>query len=110
MPITSGGGFMCTRDLARYGQLFCRRGVGIDGSLVGSGAFLDQTRRPPQASKADLEINTGVLSNPGGWYHNAMQSNGKYVGHGGKRLPSLARLWLLPAAIAIPASVLTPLM
>ena len=41
---------LCARDLARYGQLFVRRGVGGDGSVVGSGAFLDETRRPIYSS------------------------------------------------------------
>jgi CubicO group peptidase (beta-lactamase class C family) len=80
VPILSGGGFMTTRDLARYGQLFCRRGAGVDGSVVGSGAFLDETRNPPLSMQDVFE---GGAVKVAGWYHNQMQSNGKYVGHGG---------------------------
>ena len=80
VPITSGGGFMTNRDLARYGQLLVRRGVGVDGSIVGSGAFLDESRTPPPAMQDVFE---GGTSKTTGWYHNQMQSNGKCVGHGG---------------------------
>jgi CubicO group peptidase (beta-lactamase class C family) len=80
VPITSGGGFMTNRDLARYGQLLCRRGVGVDGSIVGSGPFLDESRKPPPSMQDVFE---GGAVKVDGWYHNQMQSNGKYIGHGG---------------------------
>ena len=80
VPITSGGGFMTNRDLARYGQLLCRRGVGVDGSIVGSGAFLDESRKPPPSTEDVFEGGTNKTT---GWYHNQMMSNGRYIGHGG---------------------------
>ena len=72
VPITSGGGFLCARDLARYGQLFVRRGVGVDGSVVGSGAFLDETRRPPAHAVA---ADTTHLSAPTAWCASAFSSD-----------------------------------
>jgi CubicO group peptidase (beta-lactamase class C family) len=70
VPMTSGGGFMTTRDLARLGLLFARHGVGVSGEQVGSIEFLDATRKQPQ-------IPTPV------WYQNQMMTNGQWVGHGG---------------------------
>ncbi|MCZ6884994.1 MAG: serine hydrolase, partial [Alphaproteobacteria bacterium] len=44
MPILDGGASMTARDLARYGQIFVRGGVGINGEAVGSRAFIDEAR------------------------------------------------------------------
>ncbi|MBS37559.1 MAG: serine hydrolase [Thiotrichales bacterium] len=42
-PNLNGGCSLTARDLARYGLLFTRRGVGIDGQRVGNEAFLMTT-------------------------------------------------------------------
>ena len=39
-PNLNGGCSLTARDLARYGQIFARRGLGVDGQRVGSEAFL----------------------------------------------------------------------
>ena len=73
-PIFSGGICLTARDLCRYGALFARQGRGIDGSPLGSAAFLDATRRggvPMPAPRAHLR------------YSNQTNTDGAWVGHGG---------------------------
>ena len=75
VPILSSGGSMTARDLARYGLLFARRGVGVQGDAVGSEAFLTRT-----------------LGEGGTWldqqgkgrrYHNKFFTDGTVLAHSG---------------------------
>ena len=74
-PWASGGGCLTARDLARYGLLFTRRGAGIDGSQIGSAAFIEKTRsNPGKPMPAPREFVS---------YSNQMNTNGRWIGHGG---------------------------
>lgn len=74
-PWASGGGCLTTRDLARYGLLFTRGGVGVDGSSVGSTGFIEKTRsHPGKPMPAPREFVS---------YSNQMNTDGRWVGHGG---------------------------
>ena len=75
MPIVDGGGSMTARDLARYGQLFVRGGTGINGSAVGDPGFIDEARTAMAKHFAA----------PRDWirYCNHLQTNGRWIGHGG---------------------------
>lgn len=44
-PTLDGGVCLTTRDLARYFSIFARRGRGVDGKMIGSEAFIEQTLR-----------------------------------------------------------------
>lgn len=72
-PVLSGGGALTTRDLARYGLLFARAGVGVNGKRVGSNAFINAAR-----SGQGTAVGT-----PLDWlrYSNQLFTNGKWVGH-----------------------------
>ena len=72
MPTLSGGIALTARDLARYGMLFARGGAGINGTVVGSTAFLAAAR-----------TNRGTTRPDGFHYSNQLVSNGRWVGHGG---------------------------
>lgn len=79
-PVIAGGASMTARDLARYGLLFARGGVGVEGQAVGRARFIDETRN-----------GRGTLAN--GWgaagrgesvrYSNHMFTNGRWLGHAG---------------------------
>lgn len=71
-PIVDGGIALTARDLARYGLLFVNGGVGVNGRVVGSKAFLDAAR-----------TNRGTKRLDGFHYSNQLVSNGRWVGHGG---------------------------
>ena len=75
MPIVDGGGSMTARDLARYGQMFVRGGTGVNGAVVGDPAFIDEART---AEAKHFPV-------PRDWirYCNHLQTNGRWVGHGG---------------------------
>ncbi len=75
VPVLSGGGAMTARDLARFGLVFARRGIGVDGKAVGDPAFIEATR-----------------SGRGTWLHGPREdwrysnhsfTNGRWIGHGG---------------------------
>ncbi|MBT4890321.1 MAG: serine hydrolase [Rhodospirillales bacterium] len=73
-PWMSGGGSLTARDLARYGSLFVRRGVGVNGRQVGNADFIEAT------------LKQGVtMANPRDWikYSNQTNTNGRWMGHGG---------------------------
>jgi len=74
VPVLSGGGVMSARDLARYGLLLARGGIGVDGSRQGSARFL-----------ADTMSGAGTLygGSPSSRYRNHLMSNGTWVGHPG---------------------------
>ena len=75
VPVIAGGVSLTARDLARYGSLFVRGGIGVNGEVVGSAAFLERTRsepgRPRYEGRDDFT------------YHNQLVTNGRWVGHGG---------------------------
>ncbi len=75
VPVLSGGGLMTTRDMARYGLLFARGGVGVDGTPVGDTGFIETTRHDRGT----------FLEGPrkGQRYSNQMYTNGTWIGHGG---------------------------
>lgn len=74
VPVTNSGVCLTARDLARYGAIFARRGMGVDGRRVGSAAFIERSL-------------TGGLPLPEGRkglrYCNHMNTNGRWIGHGG---------------------------
>jgi CubicO group peptidase (beta-lactamase class C family) len=73
-PSFSGGICLTARDLCRYGAVFARRGLGVDGRPFGSAAFLDRT------------LEGGVtMPPPRGHlrYSNQTNTDGVWVGHGG---------------------------
>jgi CubicO group peptidase (beta-lactamase class C family) len=75
VPVVDGGGCLAARDLARYGLLLARRGVGVGGRRVGSAAFIERSRREPGPP----------MPPPREWlrYSNQLQTDGEWVGHGG---------------------------
>ncbi len=73
-PAISGGGSMTARDLARFGALFVRRGMGVDGNRVGSAAFIEDS---PNRGVPLLPPREHLR------YSNALNTNGRWVGHGG---------------------------
>lgn len=75
VPVLSGGGAMTARDMARYGLLFARRGIGIHGDPIGHGPFIEETRN---GRGTFLEG-----SREGQRYSNQMFTNGTWIGHGG---------------------------
>jgi len=80
-PFAGGGLHMTLRDLARYGLLLARGGVGVDNSRadgparVGSPAFRDATR-------AEYAAGTPSLLGRGN-YRNFVETNGTWLGHNG---------------------------
>lgn len=75
VPQLNGSGCLTARDLARYGQLFARRGVGVDGQRVGGAAFIEATRSGRGTRYEGPR--EGIR------YSNHMASGGRWVGHGG---------------------------
>jgi CubicO group peptidase (beta-lactamase class C family) len=75
MPILDGGASMTARDLARYGQIFVRGGLGINGEAVGSATFIDEARTAEAKH----------FPAPRDWlrYCLHLQTTGRWVGHGG---------------------------
>jgi CubicO group peptidase (beta-lactamase class C family) len=75
VPMLNGSGCLSARDLARYGQLFARGGIGVHGEAVGSKAFIDATRADRgtcyEGARAGIR------------YSNHMATKGRWVGHGG---------------------------
>jgi CubicO group peptidase (beta-lactamase class C family) len=71
----NGGICMTARDLARYGLIFARGGIGVHGETIGSGAFIEATRagRGPRYPAPQDDM----------YYCNQMRSNGRWIGHGG---------------------------
>ncbi|MEX2650726.1 MAG: serine hydrolase [Alphaproteobacteria bacterium] len=75
VPQVNGSGCLTARDLARYGQLFVRRGVGIGGERVGSRDFIEATRSGRGTRYAPPR--EGIR------YSNHTATAGRWVGHGG---------------------------
>ena len=75
VPNLNGGISMSARDLARYGLIFARGGLGIHKEAVGSRSFIEATRAqtgPRYPAPADHIT-----------YGNQMRTNGRWIGHGG---------------------------
>jgi CubicO group peptidase (beta-lactamase class C family) len=73
-PIVNGGIALSARDLCRYGLLLARGGVGVDGRMVGSPAFLQATLKggvPMPSPRSSLR------------YSNQTNTDGRWIGHGG---------------------------
>ena len=75
VPQLNGSGCLSARDLARYGLLFARGGVGVNGESVGSQPFIATTRsgRGTRYEGAREGIR----------YSNHTATGGRWVGHGG---------------------------
>ena len=75
VPNTNGGICMATRDLARYGLIFVREGLGMRGNKVGSAGFIQAVRQrkgpayPPPFSLL--------------YHRNHQRTDGRWIGHGG---------------------------
>ena len=74
IPQIAGGACMTARDMARYGLLFARKGKGVNGEIVGSAKFIEETRS-----------GRGTVGAKGQYYgySNATFTNGRWLGHGG---------------------------
>ena len=73
-PCLNGGLCLTARDLARYGLLLARGGIGVAGQEVGSPAFLQATLAggvPMPAPRDHLR------------YSNQTNTDGRWIGHGG---------------------------
>lgn len=73
-PALNGGICLTARDMARYGAVMARMGMGVDGKAFGSAAFLTKTLAggiPMPAPRAHLR------------YSNQTNTNGTWLGHGG---------------------------
>ena len=73
-PCLNGGLCLTARDLARYGLLLARGGIGVAGQKVGSPAFLQATLTGGVAMPAPR----GHLR-----YSNQTNTDGRWIGHGG---------------------------
>ncbi|WP_271574539.1 serine hydrolase domain-containing protein [Bradyrhizobium sp. CCBAU 11361] len=73
-PAVCGGMCLTARDLARYGSIFMRRGMGIDGLHIGSGPFIDASLQGGTAAAPPRE---------GLRYCNHTFTDGRWIGHGG---------------------------
>ncbi|MSP82692.1 MAG: hypothetical protein EXQ94_07120 [Alphaproteobacteria bacterium] len=73
-PTLEGGVCITARDLARYGALFARKGMGVDGRTVGSRAFIEGSL----ASGVKLAPPRDHLR-----YSNQLNTDGRWIGHGG---------------------------
>ena len=75
VPNLNGGVCMSARDLARYGQIFVRGGVGVDGRRVGGRNFIAKTLECRGTRYAQPESHI--------YYCNQLRTNGRWLGHGG---------------------------
>lgn len=74
-PILNGGCSLTARDLARYGGIFARNGVGVEGQIVGSREFLRDAIESPSKHRGP----------PRDWqrYRGQLIVIDRSVGHGG---------------------------
>ncbi len=73
-PVIDGGGCLTLRDLIRYGSIFAREGMGINGKRVGSAAFMEKTVREGTGWSRPDDVYR---------YSNQSETDGKWIGHGG---------------------------
>jgi CubicO group peptidase (beta-lactamase class C family) len=74
LPALSGGGCLSPRDLARFGLLIARGGVGVDGARVGDLDFLHGAMRRDAPA---------IPGRPGQRYSRHLMTDGRWVGHAG---------------------------
>tara|TARA_Y100001960_G_scaffold333606_1_gene439650 strand:- start:516 stop:1712 length:1197 start_codon:yes stop_codon:yes gene_type:complete len=74
IPQFAGGGCMTARDMARYGLLFARSGLGVNGVSVGSASFIQETRNGRGTKGGQHRYYR---------YSNSTFTNGRWLGHGG---------------------------
>ena len=74
-PVVDGGVCLNARDLARFGQLFVRRGTGVKGRNVGNADFIEQSLKHPGPS---LPPPKDICR-----YSNQTMTNDVWIGHGG---------------------------
>jgi len=74
-PAFSGGGCLSARDLARFGQIFARKGRDLRGNPLANQDFLETS----------LQRSAPKLSNPRDWlqYSNHLMTDGRLLGHAG---------------------------
>ena len=74
-PAFSGGGCMSARDLARFGLLFARDGLDIQGLEFANSSFISES----------LSRSAPSLSQPKEWlrYSNHLMTDGRVMGHAG---------------------------
>jgi CubicO group peptidase (beta-lactamase class C family) len=73
-PALNGGICLSARDMARYGAVIARMGMGVDGRAIGSASFIKMTLAggiPMPAPRAHLR------------YSNQTNTDGTWLGHGG---------------------------
>ena len=75
MPWMSSGGSLISRDLARFGLLFFRKGKGANQNNVGSSEFIDLTIRNPGPQRPQPEDFIR--------YSNQTMTSSDWIGHGG---------------------------
>jgi len=75
VPNANGGACLSARDLARFGLIFTRQCIGVNGERVGSHAFTNAARRctGPTYPPPDSHIH----------YGNQLETDGRWIGHGG---------------------------
>jgi CubicO group peptidase (beta-lactamase class C family) len=74
LPALSGGGCLSPRDLARFGLLIGRGGVGVGGERVGDPDFLHEAMRRDAPA---------IQGRPGQRYSRHLMTDGRWVGHAG---------------------------
>ncbi|MDI9409024.1 MAG: serine hydrolase domain-containing protein [Candidatus Pacebacteria bacterium] len=74
IPLLSGGGTMTARDLARYGSIFTRWGVGVGGKQLGSAEFIAASLK----GGVNWSANDRSLR-----YCNQLDTDGRVIAHGG---------------------------
>ena len=74
-PAFSGGVSLNTRDMARFGQLYCRYGRGVNNLQISSKKYIEETikRKSLPLDKRKNSPN----------YSNQTFTNGTWIGHGG---------------------------
>jgi CubicO group peptidase (beta-lactamase class C family) len=74
-PAFSGGGCLSARDLARFGLLFAREGVGILDTTIANAPFLNESLTRPAPT----------LAAPKEWlrYSNHLMTDGRIIAHAG---------------------------
>jgi CubicO group peptidase (beta-lactamase class C family) len=74
-PAFSGGVSLNARDMARFGQLYCRYGLGVNNLQVSSKEYIEATR-----NRNSLTLDKRKNSPR---YSNQAFTNGTWIGHGG---------------------------
>ncbi len=73
--LLGGGASLTARDLARFGQLLCRQGAGVNGRQIGSPEFIQETLTNTGRQAKHLLDDI--------FYSNQTFTNGEWIGHAG---------------------------